>query len=64
MPPEQGSYFNAENAPEAAARFAAFDAWSREQGLRWDAVGLDIEPNFTELASLNGHWWRLFTTFL
>jgi hypothetical protein len=64
MPPEQGFYFNAENAPEAAARFAAFDAWSREQGLRWDAVGLDIEPNFAELASLNGHWWKLFTTFL
>jgi hypothetical protein len=64
MPPEQGSYFNAENAPEAAARFAAFDAWSREQGLRWDGVGLDIEPNFAELASLHGHWWRLFTTFL
>lgn len=64
MPPGQGFYFNAENAPEAAARFAAFDAWSREQGLRWDAVGLDIEPNFAELGSLNGHRWRLFTTFL
>jgi hypothetical protein len=64
MPPEQGSYFNAENAPEAAARFAAFDVWSREQGLRWDGVGLDIEPNFSEMASLRGHWWRLFTTFL
>ncbi|MGC2531317.1 MAG: hypothetical protein WA424_00080 [Candidatus Sulfotelmatobacter sp.] len=64
MPPEQGFYFNAENAPAAAARFSAFDAWSREQGLRWDAVGLDIEPNFAELGSLNGRWWRLFTTFL
>jgi hypothetical protein len=64
MPPEQGSYFNAENAPEAEARFAAFDAWTREQRLRWDGVGLDIEPNFAELASLNGHWWRLLTKFL
>lgn len=64
MPREQGFYFNEENAPLAAARFAAFDAWSREQGLRWDAVGLDIEPNFAALASLKGHWWRLFTTFL
>ena len=54
MPADQGSYFNAENASEAAARFAAFDAWSREQGLRWNGVGLDIEPNFAELASLNG----------
>ncbi|MGA7635615.1 MAG: hypothetical protein WCB00_01715 [Candidatus Acidiferrales bacterium] len=64
MPPDQGLYFNAENASEAAARFAAFDAWSREQGLRWDGVGLDIEPNFAELASLKGHSWRLLTTFL
>ncbi len=64
LPPEQGSYFNAENAPEAAARFAAFDAWSREQGLRWNGVGLDVEPNFAELGSLNGHRWRLFTTLL
>ena len=44
MSPEQGYYFNAENAPEAGARFVAFDAWSRDQGLRWDGVGLDIEP--------------------
>jgi hypothetical protein len=64
MPPEQGFYFNAENAPQAAARFAAFDSWSRDHGLQWDAVGLDIEPNFAELGSLNGHWWRLFTTLL
>jgi hypothetical protein len=64
MPSQQGSYFNVGNAPEAAARFAAFDEWSRQQGLRWDAVGLDIEPNFAELASLSRHRWRLFTTLL
>jgi hypothetical protein len=61
---EQGFYFNAENAPEAAAHFAAFDAWSRDQGLRWVGVGLDIEPNFAELADLKGHRWRLLTTLL
>jgi hypothetical protein len=64
MPPEQGFYFNADNAPEAAARFAAFDSWTREQGLRWDGVGLDIEPNFAEFAALKGHRWRLLTTLL
>ena len=32
LPKEQGFYFNADNEPEAAARFAAFDAWSRDQG--------------------------------
>jgi hypothetical protein len=64
MAKEQGFYFNAENATLAAAGFAAFDAWSREQGLKWDGVGLDIEPNFAELATLRSHPWRLVTTFL
>jgi hypothetical protein len=61
---EQGSYFNADNAPQAATRFAAFDAWSREQDLRWEGVGLDIEPNFAELAALKRHKWRLVSTLL
>ena len=60
----QDFYFNADNAQQAAAEFAALDAWSREQGLRWDGVGLDIEPNFAELATLKSHPWQLFTTFL
>jgi hypothetical protein len=64
MSPEEGYYFNAENATDAPARFAAFDAWSRDQGLRWDAVALDIEPNFAELAALKGEGWRLYTTLL
>jgi hypothetical protein len=61
---EQGFYFNADNAPQAAARFAAFDAWSREQSLRWDGVGLDIEPYFAELTALKDHKWRLVSTLL
>ncbi len=64
MSPEQGYYFNAENAAEAGARFVAFDAWSRDQGLRWDGVGLDIEPNFAELAALKSQGWRLFSMLL
>jgi hypothetical protein len=51
--PGEGSYLNADNAPEAAARFADFDRWTAEYGLRWNAIGLDIEPNFAELAALN-----------
>lgn len=61
---EQGFYFNADNAPQAAARFAAFDAWSCEQGLRWQGVGLDIEPNFAELTALEVNKWRLVSTLL
>jgi hypothetical protein len=60
----QDFYFNAGNATLAAARFAAFDAWSHDQGLRWDGVGLDIEPNLSEFATLKSHPWQLFTTLL
>src|ERR1700733_11085251 len=62
--PKEGYYFSAETEPAAALRFAAFDAWSRNERLRWDGVGLDIEPDFTELATLRSHPWRLFTTLL
>ena len=62
--PEDGYYFSVDNESAAAPRFAAFDAWSRNQGLRWNGVGLDIEPNFAELMTLKSHPWRLFTTLL
>lgn len=61
---KDGPYFNAENAVEAPAQFAAFEKWTRENGLRWDAVGIDIEPNYGELAALKNHRLRLITTLL
>jgi hypothetical protein len=62
--PKEGYYFSADNERAAAVRFAAFDAWSRNQGLRWNGVGLDIEPNFAELEKLRSHPWRLFNMLL
>jgi hypothetical protein len=60
----KGYYFNADDAAQAQACFAAFDAWSREQGLRWNGVGLDIEPDFGELTALKDHKWQLVSTLL
>jgi len=61
---KDGPYFNADDAAEAPAQIAAFEKWTRENGLRWDAVGLDIEPNFGELAAFKNHRWRVITTLL
>lgn len=58
---KDGPYFNADDVAEAPAQIAAFEKWTRENGLHWDAVGLDIEPNFGELAALKNHRWRLIT---
>lgn len=44
---DQGYYLNAGNASEAGARFIAFEKWTADNRLRWAAVGLDIEPNFS-----------------
>lgn len=61
LPREQGYYVNASNAPQTAARFADFEKWSNENKLHWQAVGLDIEPNFGEFqgAKLRAAWTLL-----
>ena len=43
LPKSEGYYINADNASQTAAFFAQFDAWTRANGLHWEAVGLDIE---------------------
>ena len=55
LPTEQGYYFNVSNAPEGAARFSQFHAWSTAQNLHWAAVGLDIEPKLDEFQGSKWH---------
>ncbi len=64
LPKEQGHYLTADNSPAAVARFADFQRWTHDSGLQWRAVGLDIEPNYAELAQLRGHRWRMTKTLL
>jgi hypothetical protein len=58
LPAEQGYWFNLDNAPQAAARYEAFREWTSTHGLRWDGVGLDIEPDLHELRRLLAGGWR------
>jgi hypothetical protein len=52
LPSEQGYYLNASNAAQAEMRFNELQKWTADSGLRWSGVGLDIEPNIQEFASL------------
>jgi hypothetical protein len=61
---KDGPYFNADDAAEAPAQYAAFEKWTQDNKLRWVAVGLDIEPNFTQLAALTHHPWLLASTLI
>ena len=55
LPSDQGGYANAGNALQVLAAFNAFDQWSTENHLKWEAVGLDIEPNLSEFAAARNH---------
>jgi hypothetical protein len=61
---KDGPYFNADDVAEAPAQIAGFEKWTKDNGLHWAAVGIDIEPNFNELAALRNHPWRLVTTLV
>ncbi|WP_420127851.1 hypothetical protein, partial [Longimicrobium sp.] len=49
---ESGYWFNAHNAHEAWERYGDFIAWTRTHGLRWERVGIDIEPNIDEVRAV------------
>lgn len=61
---KDGPYFNAEDSGEAPAQYVDFEKWTEENSLHWAAVGIDLEPNFTELAALKDHPLRLIETLV
>jgi len=65
LPTAQGYYLNAGNGRQAEARFEDFEKWTTTNRLRWAAIGLDIEPNIQDFATLRqGNKWHLFLTLL
>jgi hypothetical protein len=64
LPKDQGYYVNVSTAPQTAARFAEFDKWTTDNGLKWGAVGLDIEPTLNEYSALMSHKGQLISMAL
>ena len=64
LPKDEGYWFHQGNAPQAAARYTAFRAWTRAHGLVWDGVGLDIEPDIRDLRRALDRRWRLLPALL
>ena len=64
LPKDQGYYVNVSTAPQTAARFAEFDKWTTDNGLQWEAVGLDIEPTLNEYSALIDHKGQLISMAL
>ena len=52
LPEEQGYWFSLDSARFASEHFRRFSQWSSQEGLRWDAIGIDIEPHIDEFREL------------
>lgn len=52
LPREEGYWFNLDNAPQAAERYAAFREWTAAYDLRWAGVGLDVETDIRDMDAL------------
>jgi hypothetical protein len=50
LAPEEGFGFNLQNYPLAPTCYQSFLAWAREHDLRFEAVGLSIEPPLEDVA--------------
>ena len=52
LPREQGYWYHLNSADFAVARYRQFREWSLKHDLKWDAVGIDIEPDINEFQEL------------
>ncbi|MFN7036483.1 MAG: hypothetical protein ACK4SN_08960 [Bellilinea sp.] len=52
LPEQDGYWFNLDNAPLAVQRYNDFKDWSEQESLKWERIGLDIEPDFRLITAL------------
>ena len=52
LPEDQGYWFNLDNYEAATQRYVDFLAWTKEFGLEWAGIGLDIEPDIQEMRQI------------
>lgn len=64
LPKEEGYWFNLRNGPQAVQRYLAFREWSLKNGLKWEGIGLDIEPDLRELEGIKNRNWGSIPGFL
>jgi hypothetical protein len=52
LPEEEGYWFNMKNVDLARQRYEKFKVWTQEYGLQWWGLGMDLEPDYNEMAGL------------
>ncbi len=55
LPKNQGYWFNLDNHSASSTRYLEFRRWTKQHGLKWKAIGIDIEPDLRQLEQLPRH---------
>lgn len=58
LPEEDGYWFNMHNGEKARKRYDDFKKWTDENQLRWEGIGLDLEPDMNDAKLVITHPWR------
>jgi len=59
LPKDEGYWFNLDNYEKSSKRYDAFKAWSETNKLKWDGIGLDIEPDINAMQELRQKKWAM-----
>lgn len=62
LPKEKGYWYHLNNASDAVERYRQFREWSLREDLKWDAIGIDIEPDINEIQQLLTGRFRTLST--
>lgn len=58
LPEAEGYWLHAQNGAAALSRYERFRRWTEEHELRWEGVGLDLEPPIQYLHEASEAPWR------
>ncbi|NOQ80792.1 MAG: hypothetical protein GQ546_15485 [Gammaproteobacteria bacterium] len=56
---EEGYWYNMSNAPKASSAYSDFLDWTNRHNLRWAGLGVDIEPDISEVHNLLSNKLRI-----
>lgn len=58
LPEEDGYWFNMHNGEKAEKRYKDFKKWTSENQLKWEGIGLDLEPDMNDAKLAMTHPWK------
>jgi hypothetical protein len=58
LPEEDGYWFNMYNGIKAQNRYNDFKKWTAENQIKWEGIGLDLEPDMNDAKLLMTHPWK------